>query len=187
MRRRIAIFCGGAFVLSAIVAGAAYIVLLPRALTYGIERRLTACAAPGPTCAPHGAFIHKRSLASPDDRAVVNPNADTLYSSAWLDLSAGPWVLHTPDMGDRYFSFQLLDAWTDVFGYVSRRTGDAKGGDYLIAGPNWQGLPPPGMKVFRASTNDVWIIGRTLIDGEDDLPKATALQDLFVLRKYAGS
>lgn len=187
MRRRIAILCGAAFVVAGIVAAAAYVVLLPRALTFGIERKLTSCAAPSATCAPHGAFVHKRTLASPDDRAVVNPNADTLYSSAWLDLSAGPWVLHTPDMGGRYFSFQLLDAWTDVFGYVSRRTGDAKGGDYLIAGPNWQGLAPPNMKLFRASTNDVWIIGRTLIDGEDDLKNATALQDMFVLRRYAGS
>ncbi|MFO1114989.1 MAG: DUF1254 domain-containing protein [Beijerinckiaceae bacterium] len=187
MRRRLAIACGASFVAAALVAAGAYIVLLPRALTFGIERKLTACATPTAACAPHGVFIHKRTLASPDDRAVVNPNADTLYSSAWLDLSAGPWVLHAPDMGNRYFSFQLLDAWTDVFGYVSRRTGDGKGGDFLIAGPNWQGLAPPSMKVFRSATNKVWIIGRTLIDGEDDLKDATALQDLFALRKYAGS
>lgn len=185
MRARLSILCGAVVVASALVVGASYIVALPRALTFAVERRLTNCATPTLACAPTGTFLHKRKLASPVDRIVVNPNADTLYSSAWLDLRQGPWVLHTPDMGDRYFSFQFLDAWTDVFGYVARRTGDSKGGDFLIAGPDWSGQAPANMKVFRAGTNDVWIIGRTLVDDEEDLPKVTALQDQFALKKYA--
>ena len=186
MRSRLPILCGAAMVVAAVVAGAAYVIALPRVLTAGVERRLTACAAPTETCAPPGFFLHKRTLASPRDRIVVNPNADTLYSSAWLDLRDGPWVLHVPDMGARYFSFQFLDAWTEVFAYVSRRTGDAKGGDFLIAGPGWTGTPPAGMRVLRAGTNDVWVIGRTLVDDEADLPHATKLQDEFGLRKFAG-
>jgi len=186
MRTRLSLLCGATIVASAIVAGIGYVVLLPRAITYGLERRMTNCPAPTAACAPPGHFLHKRTLASPADRLVVNPNADTLYSSAWLDLRDGPWVLRVPDMGARYFSFQALDAWTEVAGYVSRRTGDAKGGDFLIAGPDWNGLPPKDMKVLRAATNDVWLLGRTLVDDEADLPKATALQDQFSLRRYAG-
>jgi hypothetical protein len=181
---RLSILCGAAMALSALTAGAAYVIFTPRMITAALERRMTSCAAPTATCAPPGAFIHKRSLASPDDRAFVNPNADTLYSSAWLDLRDGPWVLHVPDMGGRYFTFQLLDAWTETFGYVGRRTGDSKGGDFLIVGPNWTGLPPAGMKLHRAGTNDVWILGRTLVDDDADLPKVTALQDRFALQKY---
>ncbi|MDE2364510.1 MAG: DUF1254 domain-containing protein, partial [Hyphomicrobiales bacterium] len=97
----------------------------------------------------------------------------------------GPWTLHVPDMGQRYFSFQFLDAWTEVFGYVARRTGDSKGGDYLIVGPDWAGIPPKTMKIFRAATNDVWVLGRTLVDDESDLPEVTKLQDQFGLKKYA--
>ena len=185
MRARLSVICGATVVVAAILASAAYVALLPRALTFAIERRMTNCAAPIGACAPAGIFQHKRKLASPDDRMIVNPNADTVYSSAWLDLRDGPWVLHVPDMGDRYFSFQLLDAWTDVVGYVARRTGDAKGGDYLIVGPNWHGLPAADMKkVIRADTNDVWILGRTLVDSESDLAKVTALQDQYGLRKF---
>ena len=184
MRTRLSIICGAALVASAIVAGVGYVVALPRALTFAIERRMTNCPAPVLSCAPPGHFLHKRKIASPEDRIVVNPNADTLYSSAWLDLRDGPWVLHVPDMGERYFSFQLLDSWTEVIGYVARRTGDSRGGDFLIAGPDWTGLPPANMKVLRADTNDVWLLGRTLVDDEDDLPKVTALQDQFGLKKY---
>jgi hypothetical protein len=187
MRARLSVVCGAAAVASAIVAGAAYVVLLPRATTWALERRMTNCPTPVATCAPPGIFVHKRKLATPEDRIVVNPDADTLYSSAWLDLRDGPWVLHVPDMGARYFSFQLLDAWTEVFGTVARRTGDGQGGDYLIAGPNWNGLTPANVKkVFRAGTDDVWVFGRTLADGDADVARVTALQDQFGLRKFAG-
>ena len=187
MKGRLSIICGAVLIVSALLAGVVYVVMLPRAITYGLERKLTNCATPQPACAPPGHFLHKRRLAGPEDRWVVNPNADTLYSSAWLDLREGPRVLHVPDMGQRYFSFQLLDAWTEVVGYVSRRTGDEKGGDYLIAGPDWNGLPPANVRrVLRAGTNDVWLLGRTLVDGEADLAAVTTLQDQFGLRKYEG-
>ncbi len=36
------------------------------------------------------------------------PNFDTLYSSAWLDLTAGPVILDVPDTDERYFMLPLL-------------------------------------------------------------------------------
>lgn len=187
MSARFAILCGALIVLAAIASGAAYVVASPRVITAALERSMTNCPTPADRCAPPGVFQHKRALASPADRLVVNPNADTVYSSAWLDLRKGPWVLRVPDMGKRYFSFQLMDAWTDVLAYISRRTGDSKGGDFLIAGPDWYGAPPQNMRVLRASTNDVWIIARTLVDDEGDLKQVSALQDQFALRPYAGN
>src|SRR5947208_10853332 len=47
----------------------------------------------------------------PDDRfrQVIRPNADTLYSGAWLDLSKEPILLHVPDTHGRYYLMQLMD------------------------------------------------------------------------------
>src|SRR5215469_14773387 len=46
-------------------------------------------------------FIHAQAF--PDDhfRQVIRPNADTLYSSAWLDLAKEPVLLHVPDTKGR--------------------------------------------------------------------------------------
>lgn len=41
-------------------------------------------------------FGHTRRLLGPADRRVVTPNNDRLYTNAWLDLSDGPLLIHTP-------------------------------------------------------------------------------------------
>jgi hypothetical protein len=40
--------------------------------------------------APANEFAHAEAYPAADDRAVVRPNFDTLYSSMWWDLSRGP-------------------------------------------------------------------------------------------------
>ena len=59
-----------------------------------------------------GQMIRLRSYPAVDDPAVTAPNADTLYTTAWMDVSKEPWVLSVPDMGDRYFLLPMLDGWT---------------------------------------------------------------------------
>ena len=43
-----------------------------------------------PGRADFAAFVHERTPAGPDFRGFRAPNADTLYSNAWLDLRGGP-------------------------------------------------------------------------------------------------
>lgn len=136
---------------------------------------------PGPGHAPVNQFGHVRHLTTPDDTVIVSPNSDTLYSIAWLELGKGPIVLHVPDTHGRYYVMQMLDAYTNNFASVGRRTTGTGEGDYAITGPGWNGSAPEGGKVIRSPTNTVWILGRILVNGPDDVANVNALQDQFKL------
>lgn len=82
---------------------------------------------------------HERRLYTPENRIIVSPNNDTPYSTATLDLRAEPLVLSVPDMGDRYYTFQLVDMATNNFAYIGTRATGNKAGKFALAGPDWKG------------------------------------------------
>ena len=86
------------------------------------RRRLTNVTAPDASHAPMGQLLRLRTYPPVDNHAVTAPNADTLYTMAWLDLSKEPWIFGIPDMGDRYFLMPMLSGWTDVFQVPGKRT-----------------------------------------------------------------
>lgn len=131
-------------------------------------------------------FTHIDELATPESKAVVSPNVDTIYSIAWLDLSKGPVVLKVPDTHDRYYVMQFLDAYTNSFANIGRRTTGTKAGKYAVVGPDWKGILPYGIKEVKSPTNTVWILGRIMVKGEKDLEEAAALQRGFVLQSLDG-
>lgn len=120
-------------------------------------------------------------------REVVRPTVDLLYTSAFIDLDAGPWVLRLPPNPAHFEVFSLLDAWTDVFAAPGTRSHGAAGGTYLLAGPRWQGAAPAGMTLLRGETRMAWMIGRTQIHGPQDLPAVHRLQDGISLEPLAGA
>src|SRR5262245_4529013 len=132
--------------------------------------------------APFNHFSHHRKLADASYKDGGSPNNDTLYSIAWLDLSREPVILSVPDTGDRYYTMELADFYSDNFAYVGRRTTGSKAGAYLIAGPGWKGDLPQGVKgPFRSPTPYALIIGRTLVDGPTDVPNVVKLQEQYLL------
>lgn len=134
-------------------------------------------------------FTHTHRKLGPDDREVVSPNNDTVYSNAWLDLSQGPVLIDTPDMGDRYWTLGLLDAWTNPFAYVGRRTTGNRPQRTLVHGPAWRGTVPEGVsQVIAAPGQDIWIIGRILVDDTpEDLAHVRGLQAQIAARRVDGS
>jgi len=134
--------------------------------------------------APNQLF-HRPVLSQAKDRQVTAPNNDTLYSSAWLDLSAGPVLLEIPEMGARYHSVELMDLFTDAFAVLGTRLDHGKAGKYLIVGPNWKGRVPAGTQLVRATTDDVWMLARTLVNNPDDLAAAQADQGRYRLTAQA--
>ena len=131
---------------------------------------------------PMGQIIKLRNYPAVDDHAVTAPNADTLYTTAWIDVSKEPWVFSIPDMGDRYYLMPMLDGWTDVFQVPGKRTTGGKAQKYAITGPGWSGTLPEGVTEYKSPTGIVWILGRIYCTGTpDDYAKVHALQDKFSL------
>jgi hypothetical protein len=142
------------------------------------RRIMTNVAALGVNRGPMGQFIRVRTYPDASFRDVTAPNADTLYTTAWMDLSQEPWVLGIPDMKGRYFLFPMLDAWTNVFQVPGTRTTGTGAQTYAITGLGWRGTLPPGVKEYKAPTNMVWILGRIYCTGTpDDYAAVHALQD----------
>lgn len=125
-------------------------------------------------------FAHGRALAGPDYRPFKSPNADTLYSNAYLDLRDGPVLFEVPDTSGRYYTANFLDIYGNATN-ISTRTHGAGGGRYLIAPVGWQGTVPEGVTLFRVTTPIMWVLLRVLVDGPAGLRAAHALQDRFHL------
>ena len=145
-------------------------------VTMEITRRvMTNAAEPKDNHAPMGQFHHARTYPNASFRDVTAPNADTLYSTAWLDVSKEPYVLSIPDEDGRYFLMPMLDGWTTVFQVPGKRTTGTKAQSYAITGPNWKGDLPAGVVEYKSPTSIVWILGRTYCTGtpeelDHDLP-----------------
>jgi hypothetical protein len=152
-------------------------------VTMEVTRRLmTNVEKPEGFRAPMGQFANLREYPTAAFKVVTAPNADTLYSAAWLDLSEGPWILQLPDEHGRYYLMPMLETWTDVFADPGTRTTGTGAGEFAIVGPDWQGELPPGVEELRSSTNLVWIIGRTYCTGTpEDYAAVHAIQDQYKL------
>jgi hypothetical protein len=152
-------------------------------VTMDMTRRvMTNVALPKDDHAPMGQFFNARSYPDASFRDVTAPNADTLYSTAWLDLSRNAYVLSLPDEKGRYYLIPMLDAWTNVFAVPGKRTTGTGPQKYAITGPGWKGKLPAGVKQLRSPTSLVWIIGRTYCTGTAaDYKAVHALQDSYRL------
>lgn len=126
-------------------------------------------------------FAHRRTLATAADRGSTTPEIATLTSSAWLNLAQGPVKLTVPDTQGRYYSVALIDAATDNFATVGRRTTGTRAGEFVVVGPDWVLPLPEGARVIRAPGNDVLVLLRLQVDGPADLAQANRLQDGFAL------
>jgi hypothetical protein len=124
-------------------------------------------------------FYNERKLADHTFRDFTTPNNDTPYSSAWLDLKAEPVVISVPDTGGRYYVLALMDFFTNNFAYIGRRVTGTQKGDYFVVGPDWKGVIPPGVSLIKSPQDSVWILGRTLVDGEVDLINVHKIQDQY--------
>ena len=137
------------------------------------------------TLGPENRLYRARRFPDASFHEVVRPNVDTLYSSAFIDMAKGPWVFELPASRPRYEVMPFMDAWTHIFAAPGTRSTGTAGGQFLLAGPSWQGAVPAGLTLLRAPTQMVWLIGRTQTNGVADYRVVHALQDGLRLRSLA--
>jgi hypothetical protein len=133
---------------------------------------------------PFNQLMCDARLFTPDDRAIVTPNADTPYCMFWIDLRAEPMVLTVPEMEpERFYHFQLVDLYTHNFAYVGTLTTGNGAGSFLIAGPDWDGEKPDGITdVIRSETDYIFNVTRTQLFGADDLARVAEIQESYGLQ-----
>jgi hypothetical protein len=157
-------------------------------LSMDITRKQLTNVEPGkePLKGPMNTFVNVAEYPPADFKGVVRSNFDTLYSSAWLDMSKEPVVVSVPDTDGRYYLLPMLDMWTDVFSSPGWRTTGTKAGTFLVTPPGWRPdlrdrfaeefkLPKDTQRI-EAPTPYVWIIGRTKTDGPPDYDAVHKIQ-----------
>ncbi|KLU04584.1 hypothetical protein RISK_003638 [Rhodopirellula islandica] len=160
------------------IAEEGFIYGLPLVMNYAVMNEFCVDKESGQYKAPFNQIHNEARVFTYKDTAVVTANSDTPYSSLWLDLRAEPMVISVPAVEkERYYSVQLVDGNTFVYGYIGTRATGVEPGDYLAVGPDWKGETPAGIKkVFRSSTPFGLTIFRTQLFNPDDMPNVVKVQ-----------
>ena len=160
------------------IAKQAYVYGFPMVDSYRIQHAYFIDSVNPEYKAPWNQIVSVPRVYTPADTAVQTPNSDTPYSFVGLDLRAEPIVLTVPPIEkNRYFSIQLIDAYTFNFDYIGSRTTGNDGGSFVIAGPSWKGETPAGVKkVFRSETEFAFALYRTQLFNPDDLDNVKKVQ-----------
>jgi hypothetical protein len=160
------------------IAEEGFIYGLPIVMNYGVMYAYVIDKNSGQWKAPFNQIFNEHRVFTWQDTAVPTPNSDTPYSLGWMDLRAEPMVISVPAVDKkRYYSVQLVDGNTFNYGYIGSRATGNEAGDYLVAGPKWQGETPAGMgKVFRSGTDFSLAIFRTQLFDPGDMDNVIKVQ-----------
>ena len=156
------------------LVGEAYTYALPLVVMDATKTSSTNTETPVTGRAPVNQLIHAQKLADAQSKLVVTPNVDTVYTQAWLDLSAEPMVYVMPK-DDRFFNVQVLDAWTNTTAVLE------KAGTYAFTSSGWKGDLPDGVTRVDVPTSMVWLIARVVLSGQEDLPNVYDIQQKMQL------
>jgi hypothetical protein len=160
------------------IAEAGFIYGLPIVMNYGVMYEYVIDRNSGQFKAPFNEIKNEPNVFTYKDTAIVTPNSDTPYSMLWLDVRAEPIVLSVPAIDPkRYYSVMLCDGNTYNYGYIGSRATGSEAGDYMVAGPDWKGATPAGIKkVFQSSTQFSLVVYRTQLFNPDDLDGVKKVQ-----------
>lgn len=160
------------------IAEAGFIYGLPIVMNYAVMYEYAVDRDSGQFKAPFNEILNEARVFTYKDTAVITPNSDTPYSLLWTDLRAEPIVLSVPAVEkSRYYSVMMCDGNTFNYGYIGSRATGNEAGDYMVAGPDWKGETPPGIKkVFRSSTQFSLVAYRTQLIDAADMPNVVKVQ-----------
>jgi hypothetical protein len=160
------------------IAEEGFIYGLPIVMNYAVMHEFCVDKNSGQYKGPFNQISNEARVFTYKDTAVVTPNSDTPYSMLWLDLRAEPMVISVPAVEKtRYYSVQMIDGNAYNYGYIGSRATGPESGDYLVAGPDWKGEVPAGIKkVFQSTTPFGLTIFRTQLFNAEDMPNVVKVQ-----------
>src|SRR5882757_9333129 len=153
------------------IAEEGFIYGLPLVMNYAVMNEYVLDTKGSQFKAPFNEIYNEHRVSTYEDTAVITPNSDTPYSILWLDLRAEPMVISVPAVDKkRYYSVMLTDGNTYNYGYIGSRATGSEPGSYLVAGPDWKGETPAGIKkVFSSTTPFSVVVFRTQLFNPGDL------------------
>src|SRR5262245_27248562 len=163
------------------IAEEGFIYGLPLVMNYAVNYEFWVDKTSSQYKCPFNQLFNESRVFTYKDTAVVTPNSDTPYSFLGADLRAEPLVITVPAIEkSRYYSVQLIDWNTFNFGYIGSRATASAPGNYLVAGPNWKGPIPLGIrKMFHSTTDFAIILFRTQLFGTEDMPNVVKVQEQY--------
>lgn len=138
---------------------------------------------------PLNEFSHTNKLADSSNH-FVSVNNDILYSNVQVDISGGPIVLIIPKIKNRYYVFQFVDAWTNNFAYIGRRSLGEKGGKFLLVPLGYNKAINKEHKnhtLIECPTHIFSIVGRIECSGEEDVLKVIDIQNELKIKNLRDS
>jgi hypothetical protein len=158
----------------------AYVYGFPLVIMDLTRQVMTAAPTAGELSAPINQFQKLRGVVPWDFKNVVRISTNSLWETAFLDLGKEPMVVTIPDSGAIPIAARWLNMWTDAIGTAGTRTPEVNAGNYLIAGPGWNGTVPADIKkVFKCQTRYSWMLVELSAAGPADYPAIHVVQDKF--------
>lgn len=162
----------------------AFIYFWPRITVGGFKRIFVRRGLPGGPIPVNTIYAvpESPSHSALSGSVIATGTDDVLYFGGWLDVNAGPQVLHVPEMEQRYYSVQFTDPTSGAnFAYVGKRTTGTAIGDFFVCEPKWHAETPPGMTRINVPHKAALLIGRVFVANEDDRHTAYELAKLIQL------
>ena len=120
-------------------------------VTFDMARKQqTNVETPDEQHAPMNQMIKMRTYLPIDNHCCAAPNADTLYTIAWLDVHKEPLILSIPEIKDRYYIVPLLDGFSEVIKVISSINDGSDARKLAITGPGWSGTLPEGIEEVKS-------------------------------------
>jgi hypothetical protein len=160
-----------------VLGSLAFIYFWPRITVGGFKRAILSRGFGGGPIPVNTLYaVMERSSQSAATSVMGTGTDDVLYIGGWLDVNAGPRVLHVPEMDGRYYSVQFTDPTSGAnFAYVGKRATGTAAGDFLLCEPGWKGDLPTRMTRIDVPHRSALLIGRVFAANEDDRLAAYSL------------
>jgi hypothetical protein len=123
-----------------------------------------------------GGKLNTFALINSNARDLSTKNENIIYSRAYVDLKNGPVIISLPLTNLRYYALTFTDIFSNTFEVFGSSKNLAKEKMILVAGPDWNGAPPKGVKkVIKAPTNLIWIDGTVSVMDKLELTESKKL------------